>query len=201
VQIEKKYEESTLLSLLAQDSEYALQLVFDRYRNVIYKVAMIYVKSPVIAEEVVQDVFLKLWFQRKHLREIRSLESWLFVLTKNLTLNCLKKIAHEWTSRENWIKQNDLSENTADSKILNAEYQGLLQRAIKNLSTQQQQVYKLAKEQGLSYEAISKQLSISPGTVKTHMARALASIRLFLRQNGEFSILLVITCLINTIIF
>lgn len=195
--IEKKYEESTLLALLEQDSEYALQLVFDRYRNTIYKVAMIYVKSPVIAEEIVQDVFLKLWFQRKHLKDIRSLESWLFTITKNLTLNCLKKIAHEWTAREKWVRQNDLSENTADYKILNAENQQLLQQAIKHLSQQQQQVYKLAKEEGLSYEVIGKQLSISPLTVKTHMARALASVRLFLQQNGELPILIILSGLLN----
>jgi RNA polymerase sigma-70 factor (family 1) len=191
MQVEKKYEESTLLSLLAQNSEYAFQVVFDRYRNVIYKTAMMYVKSPVIAEEIVQDIFLKLWFQRKHLAEIRSLESWLFTLTKNLTLNCLKKIAHEWTAREKWIKENDLSENTTDHKVLNAEYQQLLQQAISDLSPQQQQVYRLAKEQGLSYDIISKQLSISPLTVKTHMTRALASIRLFLQQHGGISVFLI----------
>jgi RNA polymerase sigma-70 factor (family 1) len=192
MQIEKKYEESTLIALLAQDSEYAFQLIFDRYRNNIYKVSMMYVKSPVIAEEIVQDVFLKLWFQRTNLKQVRCLESWLFTLTKNLTLNCLKKIAHEWTAREKWIMQNELTENTADYKILNAEYHHLLNQAIGHLSPQQQQVYRLVKEQGYSYEAIGQQLSISRLTVKTHMARALASIRLFLRLNGDVSILLII---------
>jgi RNA polymerase sigma-70 factor (family 1) len=193
MQEEKKYEESTLLSLLAQDSEYAFQLIFDRHRNNIYKVAMLYVKSPVMAEEIVQDVFLKLWFQRRQLTEMRSLDSWLFILTRNLTLNCLKKIAHEWTAREKWIRQNEQSENNTDHKVLNAEYNQLLQQAISHLSPQQQQVYRLAKEQGLSYDAIAQQLSVSPLTVKTHMARALASIRLFLQQNGDLSILLIIT--------
>ena len=111
---ENKYEETTLLSLLSEDSEYAFQLIFDKYRNHTYKVAMMYVKSPVIAEEIVQDVFLKLWFQRKNLKEIRSLESWLFTLTRNLTFNCLKKIAYEWTAREKWIRENDFSRNTVD---------------------------------------------------------------------------------------
>jgi RNA polymerase sigma-70 factor (family 1) len=192
MQVEKQQEESTLLSLLAQDSEYAFQVLFDRYRNNVYNVAMMYVKSPVVAEEIVQDVFLKLWFQRKNIIAIRSLESWFFTLTKNLTLNCLKKIAHEWTAREKWIKQNELSENTIDDKILNGEYSQLLQRAVKCLSPQQQQVYRLAKEEGLSYEAISKQLSISPLTVKTHMARAFSSIRLFLQAHGDLSVLLII---------
>lgn len=190
--IDEKYEESTLLALLAQDSEYAFQLVFDRYRNNIYKVAMLYVKSPVIAEEIVQDVFLKLWFQRKNITEIRSLQSWLFIVAKNLTINSLKKIAHEWTAREKWVRENELSEDTADFRILNAQYTQLLYNAVEQLPSQQQQVYRLAKEQGLSYEAIGRQLSISPLTVKTHMARALASIRQFLQQHGVIPVVLVI---------
>ncbi len=192
MQFGKKYEESTLLSMLSQDSEYAFQLLFDRYRNNTYKVAMMYVKSPVLAEEIVQDVFLKLWYQRKNLLEIRSLENWLFTLTRNLTFNSLKKIAHEWKAREKWLDQNVLSENTTDHKLLNKEYHELLQQAIDNLSPQQQQVYKLAKEECLSYDAIGEHLSISPLTVKTHMARALASVRLFFQQNSELFILLII---------
>lgn len=189
---EEKYEESTLLSMLEQDSEYAFQIVFDRYRDKMYKVAMLYVKSPVIAEEIVQDVFLKLWFGRKNLAQIQSLESWLFILTRNLTINCLKKIAHEWTAREKAVRETNLSESRTDYKLMDAEYRRLLQQAISNLSPQQQQVYKLAKEEGLSYEAIGLQLSLSPLTVKTHMARALASIRLFLEQNGIVPVFLVI---------
>ena len=192
MEFEKKYEESALLSLLSHDSEYAFQFLFDRYRNKIYKVALMYVKSSAIAEEIVQDIFLKLWFQRKNIAEIRSLENWLFTLTRNQTLNCLKKIAHESTAREKWIEQNVLSENTTDQKILNKEYQQLLEQAINNLSEQQYQVYILGKEEGLSYDGIGKRLSISPLTVKTHMARALASIRLFFQQNSELFMLLLI---------
>lgn len=191
--IENKYEESTLLALLAQDSEYAFQLVFDRYRNTVYKVAMLYVKSPVMAEEIVQDVFLKLWFQRHNLAEIRSLESWLFILARNLTLNCLKKISHEWLAREKWIRDNELSENTTDYKVLNSQYQELLQQAVGNLSPVQRQVYKLAREQGLSHKEIGRQLSISPLTVKTHMARAMAAIRAYLEENGIVPVFLILT--------
>ncbi len=183
--IEEKYEESKLLTLLARDSEYAFQLIFDRYRNHVYKVAITYVKSPAIAEEIVQDIFLKLWFHRKNLSEIHSLESWLYTLTRNMVLNSVKKLAHEWTVRKQWFKEAKQSENTTDYKIRDEQYRELLFEAIHQLPQQQQIVYKLAKEDHLSYEEIAQQLSLSPLTVKTHMSRALGAIRLFLKQKGE----------------
>jgi RNA polymerase sigma-70 factor (ECF subfamily) len=182
--LRKSYEDSTLISMLADDSEFAFQVIFERYHPTIYKVSMLYVKSPTIAEEIVQDIFLKLWFQRKNLAEIRSLESWLFILTKNLTLNYLKKISHEWSARQKWVSESQLSENTADYKLISGEYDKLVQQAIDHLPSQQQKVYELAKNQGLTYKDISSQLNISPLTVKTHLARAMASIRCYLEQNG-----------------
>jgi DNA-directed RNA polymerase specialized sigma24 family protein len=74
---EQSYEEARLIALLADDSEYAFQLLFDRHRNRIYHTAIRYLKSPVLAQEVVQDVFLKLWFERRNIRQGLPLEAWL----------------------------------------------------------------------------------------------------------------------------
>lgn len=181
---DKQYEESTLLALLADDSEYAFQLIFDRYRNHVYKVAVMYIKSPALAEEIVQDIFLKLWFQRKNLTGIQSLEAWLYTITKNFVLNAIKKTAHEWMARERWLKETAQEEDNTDHKVRTGQYQQLLEQAISQLPRQQRLVYQLGKEQYLSYEEIARQLSVSPLTVKTHMARALEAIRIFLKQNG-----------------
>ncbi|CAL1519743.1 RNA polymerase sigma-70 factor [Chitinophaga sp. MM2321] len=188
----QQYEESTLLALLAEDSEYAFQLIFDRYRNHVYKVAVVYLKSPAIAEEIVQDIFLKLWFQRKELTGIHSLEAWLYTVTKNFVLNAIKKTAHEWTARERWLKETQVDEGNADEKVITEQYRQLLAEAIAQLPKQQQLVYKLGKEQYLSYEEIAQRLSLSPLTVKTHMARALDAIRTFLRQNGVVFVILLL---------
>jgi RNA polymerase sigma-70 factor (ECF subfamily) len=188
------FEESTLLTLLAEDSEYAFQLLFDRYHSLVYRMAMMYVKSPALAEDIVQDVFLKLWFQRKSLLQLSSLESWICILTRNFTINCLKKLAHEWTARGKWANEHAAFESDTDYRIRNAQYKALLSQAIEQLPPQQQKVYQLAKEKGLSYEAIGSQLSLSPLTVKTHMSRALAAIRAYLQQHDrEFLILFTIS--------
>ncbi|MEO8944507.1 MAG: sigma factor, partial [Ginsengibacter sp.] len=94
-----KYEDSQLIALLSDDSEYAFQLLYDRHRRRIYQTALRYLKSPSLAQEVVQDVFLKLWFYRKDIKADRSLEAWLYSLAKNNVLNRLKKIANEWKAK------------------------------------------------------------------------------------------------------
>lgn len=179
------YEDATLLLLLSEDSEYAFQLLFERYHNRIYKVAMLYVKAPALADDIVQDVFLKIWFQRRSLPEIRSFDSWIFILTRNLTINCLKKLAYEWKARSHWTHEQDIPQEGADLRLQHSQVAGLLQQAIGELSGQQQKIYRMAREQQLSYEAIADRLSLSPLTVKTHMARALASIRSFLLKHGK----------------
>jgi len=93
---EKKYHELKLISLLKNGSEYAFQLIYDHYRNRVYKQAQTYLKSPSLAQEALQDVFLKLWFSRENLHSDTSLEPWLMTVTKNHLLNQLKTIAHEW---------------------------------------------------------------------------------------------------------
>jgi len=178
--------------MLAQDSEYAFQLLFDRYRNRIYQVATLYVRSPILAEEVIQDVFLKVWFHRREITALRSFEAWLFTVSKNHILNCLKKQAGEWKARETWLRQTENSENNTDSRIRTAQFHQLLQEAIHKLPAQQQRVYRLAKEENLSYEDIARRLDISPLTVKTHMSRALETIRCFLAGQGMLYTLLLL---------
>src|SRR5687768_475740 len=116
------YEHADVLNLLAQGSEYAFQLVFDSYKNRVYNLALTYLKSPVLAEEIVQDTFLKLWFQRQNLAGINSLEAWLVTVSKNLTINYLKKIAHEWGAKKELVPEGRQIENNADFKIRDAEF-------------------------------------------------------------------------------
>lgn len=181
----KEIDDPGLLSLLAEDSEYAFQLVFERYYNLVYRSALLYVKSHSFAEDVVQEVFLKIWMQRKDLSAISSLQSWIYTLTRNYTINSLKKLACEWTARKKWSGKHDVSESTADHKIRNDQFNKLYREALEKLPSQQQRVFLLAREKGLSYAAIASQLSLSVLTVKTHMARALAFIRTYLQQHHE----------------
>ncbi len=187
-------DEARLLAMLSHDSEFAFQVLFDQHKNHVYKVACLYTKSTDTAEEILQEVFMKVWTHRKNLGEIKSFEAWLYTVTKNAILNYNKRLAAEWKMYKSYTQQNRTTENDTDHKICDAQFQKLLQEIITQLSPKQQLIYKLAKEESLSYKQIADLLSISPLTVKTHLASALRTIRNNLRHhNKEFLILFLIS--------
>jgi RNA polymerase sigma-70 factor (family 1) len=173
--------DAKLLALLANDSEGAFRSLYDKHSDRIYKLAMRYLKSSVLAQEVVQDVFLKLWVQRQAIKVGTPIEGWLVTVSKNDILDKLRRIAVEWRA----INQLKFTQETIDDsmqcKFREIEYGILVDKALNKLSNKQLMVYKLARQEHLSYVQIAEHLDISPLTVKTHMSRALGHIRCFLR--------------------
>ena len=181
---QNKYEDQKLISLLKEDSEYAFQLIYDQHRNRIYVTAIRFLKSPLIAQDVVQEVFLKLWFERKNIDPSKSLSAWLYTVAKNNILNQLKKVAHEWNylDKQTYLMSNSI--NNTENKTIENEYNNHLQRAILALPEQQRNVFKLAREQYFTYIQIGEQLGISPLTVKTHLSRSIVSIKKYFELQG-----------------
>ena len=175
-------EEKEILALLAQGNQFAFTILFDHYRNGIYHVAFKFLKSKQPAEEIVQEVFTKVWTKRKQLVDILNFEGYLFRMTRNLIFDYLKEIAKDRMKIKEFII-NIENAVPADHALIEEQYNELLHEAVSQLPPQQKQIYRLARIEGLSHEAIAAQLQISKLTVKTHMARALQSIRQNLQQH------------------
>jgi RNA polymerase sigma-70 factor (ECF subfamily) len=187
------FEEHKLIILLKEDSEYAFQLIFDKHRNRIYKTAIKFLKSPIIAQDVVQDVFLKLWFERYNINENKPLEGWLYTVAKNNILNKLRKIANDWKAVDQFAHQQTSNENNTDYRVIDGQYQNLLKVAISKLPDQQKMVFLLSRNEKLTYDQIGQKLNISPLTVKTHLSRAL----FFLKKELKKSEILLFILLFN----
>jgi RNA polymerase sigma-70 factor (ECF subfamily) len=181
-----QFEESRLISLLNEDSEYAFQLIYDKYRNRIYQTAIKFLKSPIIAQDVVQDVFMKLWFERHKMNASKPIEAWLYTVAKNNILNKLRKIANDWKAIDLLSHTILQSVNNADQKLNEGEFKQNLESAVSKLPDQQKMVFILSRFERLSYLQISEKLGISPLTVKTHLSRALYSIRKYFEGKGVF---------------
>lgn len=178
------YEERKLTILLKEGSEYAFQLIYDKHRNRIYKTAIKFLKSPIIAQDVLQDVFLKLWFERSNIDENKPLEAWLYTVAKHNILNKLRSIAYDWKAIDHLSAQIISVQNNTDHKLIDGQYQEKLKISINKLPLQQKTVFLLSRNHNLSYEQIGQKLGISPLTVKTHLSRALISIRKDLKSSG-----------------
>ncbi|MBO9632298.1 MAG: RNA polymerase sigma-70 factor [Chitinophagaceae bacterium] len=173
-----------LLQLIATGDEAAFAALFATHRNRIYSLAyrLIGVKSA--AEDIVQDVFLKIWIKREELTQVQNFRAWVNTITANLVSNMLRRVAYEYRFLREITHTQD--RNSTDVINISAfhELQHKIHQAVSSLSKQQQKIFLLSREQGLKYTAIAELLGISTATVKTHMVEALRNIRAHLAANG-----------------
>lgn len=183
------YKEQELLYRLAGGSEEAFTDIFNLYRSKIYSVALNYLKSSALAEEIVQDVFLKLWLKRSDLLPVERLDAYLFIMARNIIFDRIKKLSYQAEAETRLFSQEPIINDT-EYRVREHEFEQFVQEAINMLPQQQKRVYQLAKIEGFSHEQIAEQMQLSRLTVKTHMAKALQFIRKYL--NARLGVFLAI---------
>ena len=171
------HTEKELLLLAAQGSEPAFTLLFNRYKHKLYSYLLSLTTSPQIAEDIIQDTFLKLWKDRASLKAIDYFNAYLFTMTRNLAINSFKRMARETAILAALQpQQNNPAATVADNLSLK-EVEQLLHQTIQSLPPQQKLIYTLSREQGLIHEDIAHQLHLSSSTVRNHIVQALRTIR------------------------
>lgn len=184
------YNESDLLLQISEGDEHALAVFLKLQHGQVLSFAQKLTRSRELAEEVVQDVFLNLWLNRNKLKEIHNPGSYLNRITRNVSLNALRKVAKsvmisgEFEDDENY--PDDSTQQSLDLK----DSQWLIQQAIDKLPAQQRLVYQLCHEQGLTYNEAAARLQISSSTVNFHIKEALKNIRKSLKEMGIPAVLI-----------
>jgi RNA polymerase sigma-70 factor (family 1) len=176
---DQSYNEQELIRLIAQGDESAFAQLFDHYRNKIYTVALKLTHSTTVAEEIVEDVFLKIWLRRSCLNEIINFRAYLYTMARNETYKILKQIAKNYNIVLLSESNESVVHNNAEDYLVDKEFTSLLQKAIDRLPHQQKQVYKLMKEEDLKRGEVAELLHLQPETVKFHLAQAMKNIRTY----------------------
>ncbi len=175
------YTEQELVILLSKNSPVAFQKLFDRFSQKIYRFSLSYLKSDVEAEEIVQEVFMKLWEKRTKLKSDKSFKSYLFTIA----FNAIKKKFNQKMKNEKY--KHDLFEWLNEEKPSlesRLDFETLLEKLdqlIEQLPEKRKAIFLQRKKEGKSIQDISTEMGISPKTVKNQITEAMN----FLKESFE----------------
>ena len=167
--------ESEVRKLLRQmkelDSQIAFRDFYDMTYDRLFRIAYYYVKQEEWSQEIVLDVFLKLWKQRSTLPDVRNIEDYCFILVKNASLNYLEK-----ESRPTFIHADSLPEPQEQS-YSPEELFALYVKALDRLPERCREVFIRIREEKQSYAQVAEELDISINTVDAQLQKAITRLK------------------------
>lgn len=178
------------ISLLKKGQEAGFRKIYEQCHRPIYRTIYALTKNTAKTEELLQETFIALWVNRDRLHVDQPLYPYLYLVAKRLTIDYYRNNLRE-THAMNHLK------NTVQSVTLNteetiaaAELQRFTKETIKRLPIQQQSVFLLSRNEGLTYDEIAQRLRISPNTVRNHMVCALKALKGHFIRGGMVSLIL-----------
>jgi RNA polymerase sigma-70 factor (ECF subfamily) len=186
---DRKVDTLNLWKLICNnDDEKAFELLFHLLNNSLTKFCILYVNQREIAEEIVSDVFVKCWLNRKTLTEILNPETYLFVAVKNQSLNHIKKYSSiHLVQIEETNSVEFVNTYNPQREIENKELIFRMDKAITALPQQCRIVFRLIKEDGMKYKEVAEILNISPRTVQTQLFRAVKKLSVVLNNYNKLN--------------
>ncbi|MGX5820884.1 RNA polymerase sigma factor [Chitinophaga lutea] len=184
--------ESELLRRISHGDQDAFKVIYERFHEKVYTFSLWYLKSEVEAEEVVQEVFLKLWQLGAGCTKIGNLAGFLKTLSRNRSLDILRKRAHAVRAGSAIAASWQETHNDTEKQVMLKDAKKILEEAIELLPEQQKLVYRLCGQQGLKNDDVAKRLNLSPLTVRTHMKLALRFLRTYLVRHTDVAVVLIV---------
>ena len=182
--------QNELLIRLKYGDEQAFNAIYKIFSPSLYLRILRMVKDEDVADELLQELFIKLWDNHPKIDPDKSFQSYIYTIAQNLVYNYFRKV-----SSDNHLIQSLLVRSTEQylngQQILeNKEISGILKDAIDQLTPQRKLVFNLCKLEGKSYEETSRILGISVATVNSHMTQSLQSIKAYLSKHYHAAFLL-----------
>ena len=183
-----RHSDKLLVKELIAGNEKAFHTLFDSYKQDVFLYSRSLLKSNTLADEVVQEVYITVWLKRETLDPSLSFKSFLMTLTKNKALNILKKAVNDEKLRKAVFYRSQKSYNPIEDQIRDKRLEEVKERALDTLPPKRRLIFEMARNEGMSYEAISEELGISKNTVKSQMRKALETLRNFLLEQKDITL-------------
>jgi RNA polymerase sigma-70 factor (ECF subfamily) len=183
---------------LAEGDEEAFVALYNKYHRKIYYSALKMTQSDVLAQDVTQNVFLRIWDTRTTLDPKQNFAAYISVICRNAVFDMFRKATHEEAIRKELQQFTEIAESGREDDDFYETYKYLLDKAIAGLPPQRRIVFELCKLQEKSYDEVARSMSISRSTVQDHIVKANKSIREYLLIHGNCSFAVLFAILYNT---
>lgn len=186
--MDKICNEKQLIMKLSHGDVGAFKEVYHYYSPMLYYKIFKLLKSESISQEVLQEVFLKIWEHRMNIDLEKSMSSYLSSIAANCCFDYFRRINRDKKLILKLSRYPNINYNPIEDALVAKENNEILHKAINSLPQKRRQVFIMCKCHGKSYEEVSRQLGISTSTISDHIVKANLFIRAFLFQyRGKFT--------------
>ena len=176
-------DEKELLLLLKQGHEAAFEEIYKLYSSRLFGNIYRMVKSESTSQEILQEVFIKVWNNRTGIDPERSFRSYLFRIAENKVYDFFPKVSRDKKMHAHIIVIATEHYEHIEELLLRKEDNEIVHKAINSLSPQRQLVFRLCKLEGKSYAEVGRELDISVSTISDHIVKAKKTVREYLFDN------------------
>ncbi|NQX39192.1 RNA polymerase sigma-70 factor, ECF subfamily [Pedobacter steynii] len=191
-------ELQALLLQLRQGHEPAFNALYLAYSKMLYQKINRVVKDEFVADELLQDLFLKVWKMRADIRPEQSFVSFLHTVAKNLVYDYFRKISKDKRLHERLLLNAVDYYMQTEEALIGKETSDIIQQAISRLSESRRKVFILCKMEGKSYQEAADILGITVATVNSHMVTSIRSIKEYLHKNQEIGTIIITLALFRS---
>jgi RNA polymerase sigma factor (sigma-70 family) len=180
---------NALLVQIAEGNEEALAGLIRLYWKNVYAHALSWIKSAEEAEELTQDIFLKVWIARGQISQVDNFENWLFIITRNALASAVRKKIN----RPTFLQEQEREENSLrpDHLLESRQHYLVLLTGISLLPERRQQVFRMSRLEGRTHEEIAQQLGMQKDTVAQYIVKAVAFLKSYLHEHLGDSLLMI----------
>jgi RNA polymerase sigma-70 factor (ECF subfamily) len=177
----KEYSDADLIVRIKKDERFAFDLLFDRYWRKLYQTAQARLNDDVVSQDIVQEIFIKIWQRRASIQIRTSLENYLQSAVRLSVISHFrsKKVTH--VQMEDALERVQLLESSIDSLKDYYELERTLEEAVNDMPEMLKKVY-LLRTENHSVKAIAGELGIADQTVKNYLSEVSRRLRLVIKE-------------------
>lgn len=165
------HEQYILLRLAKGDKE-AFAAVFDKYYGKVFTFVRSMVRQRAVAEDITQDLFVKLWEKRRRLSRISSLDDYLFIAARNRVIDYFRSASHKKNTALSEDLLLTLASHEAEARLDNKSDVSAVRNATRNLPPKRRDIFVMSRFDGLTNDEIAKIMGITRKTVENQLSLA-----------------------------